>query len=444
MKQQFYPMQTGKSVAYVIKVALCLTLLIVLFFSPKANAQGLVFKNSFLQSGVAGQDAAVYRFPSVTTNVDALIKINGRSSSLVKLESIDLTNTGFDKSFQPQVSYNNGTTPTGTSDWWMEFTITFVNTITSLPVNVNSFDVTGLDIDGNADKINEWVCFYDHTSYTLENNSELQYGSVWEMVNSVSTLVGTKFNGPVKNYADIDTSATRVMTTTAYQSLNGMRLRTGGHSTGQSGASARMYSFWFKSFSYQLPVQSGLPVTLKSFTAKLENKKPVLSWISSKEENLSHYVLERSSDGRNYNEAALIFSNGTTNNESNYQFADNAVSANSKGIVYYRLRMVDMDGKYKYSETRLIRMGEAGKTMIIQAYPNPAINELRITVPATWQDKKVQFDIYTVGGQNMKRLSRSNAGQTEVMDISQLPAGSYIIRVSAESETATQQFVKSK
>lgn len=89
-------------------------------------------------------------------------------------------------------------------------------------------------------------------------------------------------------------------------------------------------------------------------------------------------------------------------------------------------------------------MGDAGKTMTIQAYPNPAINELRITVPATWQDKKVQFDIYTVSGQNMKRMSRSNAGQTEVMDISQLPAGSYIIRVSADSETATQQFVKSK
>lgn len=444
MKQQFYPMQTGKSVACVIKVALCFTLLNVFFFSPKANAQGLVFKNSFLQSGVAGQDAAVYRFPSVTTNVDALIKINGRSSSLVNLESIDLANTGFDKSFQPQVSYNYGTTPSGTSDWWMEFTITFVNATTGIPVNVNTFNVTGLDIDGNGDKINEWVCFYNHTSYTLENNSELQYGSVWEMVNSVSTLVGTKFNGPVRNYVDIDTSATTVMTTTSYQSLNGMRIRTGGHSTGQNSASARMYSFWFKSFSYQTPVQSGLPVILKSFTAKLENKKPVISWISYKEENLSHYVLERSSDGSNYNEAALIFSNGTTNNESNYQFADNAVSANSKGIVYYRLRMVDIDGKYKYSETRLVRMGEAGKTIAIQAYPNPAVNELRITVPASWQDKKVQYDIYTVSGQNMKRVSRSNAGQTEVMNISQLPAGSYIIRVSAESETATQQFVKSK
>lgn len=444
MKQQFYPMQAGKSVAYVIKVALCFTLLAVLFFSPKANAQGLVFKNSFLQSGIAGQDASVYRFPSVTTNVDALIRINGRSSSLVNLESIDLTNTGFDKSFQPQVSYNNGTTPSGTSDWWMEFTITFVNATTSVPVNVNSFDVTGMDIDGNGDKINEWVCFYNHTSYTLENNSELQYGSVWEMVNSLSTLVGTKFNGPVTNYVDIDTSATTVMTTAIYQNLNGMRLRTGGHSTGQSGASARMYSFWFKSFSYQSPVQSGLPVTLKSFTAKLENKKPVISWISSKEENLSHYVLERSSDGSNYNEAALIFSNGTSNNESNYQFADNAVGANSKGIFYYRLRMVDMDGKYKYSETRLVRMGDAGKTMTIQAYPNPAVDELRITVPAIWQDKKVQYDIYTVSGQSMKRVNRSNAGQTEVMDISQLPAGFYIIRVSADSETATHQFVKSK
>ncbi|MBC7915051.1 MAG: T9SS type A sorting domain-containing protein [Pyrinomonadaceae bacterium] len=445
MKRNYYPEQANKnSFAYLLRVTLLFTFLSTAMLLPEAKAQGLVFKNSILQSGVAGQVDAVYRFPAVTTNVDALVKISGRSSSLVTLVSIDLPGMGFEKSFQPKVSYNNGTTPVGISDWWMEFTITFVNSITSVPVNVNTFSLTALDIDGNADKINEWVTFYNHKTYTLENNTLLQYASVWELVSNISTLVGTQCTGPVTNFVDIDTAATSVMASASYQNMNGMRVRTGGHSTGQSGASDRMYSFWFKSFSYQAPIESGLPVNLKSFTATLDNKKPVMNWVSSVESNLSHYALERSVNGSDFSEIAIIFANENSTVDSKYGFTDNAVPAASKGIVYYRLRMVDMDTKYKYSETRLVRIGDAAKMVTIQAYPNPAINELRVTIPNSWQNKKVQYEIYSVSGQSIRRSARNNASQTEVMDISQLTAGSYIIKVFAENETATQQFVKSK
>lgn len=441
MQPLFYPKPAiRKSIASLVRVTLLLTLLCSAVLAPEANAQGLVFKNSYLFSGVAGQVDAVYRFPAVTTNVDALVKISGRSSSQVRLEAIDIPNMGFDKSFQPKVSYSNGTTPNGISDWWMEFTITFVNSVTNAPVNINTFSVSTLDLDGNADKINEWVAYYKHKSYTLEANTLVSAVSVWEL----SQVVGTKFSGPITNFLDIDTSSTSVMASAYYENLNGMRLRTGGHSIGQSTAADRMYSFWFKSFSFNTPIESKLPVTLKSFTATLDNKKPVISWVSSVENNLSHYVLERSVNGSDYSEIAVLFANGNSTIERNYGFTDNSVPAASKGIIYYRLKMVDMDTKAKYSETRLVRFGEAAKMVSIQAYPNPAINQLRITIPSNWQNKKVQYEIYSVAGQSIRRVNRNNAGQTETMDVSQLTAGSYIIKVIAENESATQQFVKSK
>lgn len=443
MKQNFYPKRaSGFSFAYVLKAMACFVLLSFAVLLPKAKAQGLVFKNSYLQSGTAGQVNAVYRFPSVTANVDALVKISGRSSSLVKLESIDLTGMGFDKAFQPKVSYNNGTTPNGVSDWWMEFSITFINAITGNPINVNTFSLTALDIDGNADRINEWISFYKHKSYTLESNTILQYGSVWELVNNLSTVVGTKFSGPVTNFVDIDTAATSVMASATYQNVDGLRIRTGGHSTGQSGASDRMYSFWFKSFTYQAPVESGLPVTLRSFTATLENKKPVMSWVSSTESNFSHYVVERSTSGSDYSDAAIVFANGNSSSDSKYSYTDNAVPASARGAVYYRLRLVDMDGKFKYSETRLVRLSDLAKAASIQVYPNPSINEIRISIPSNWQNKRVQYDIYTVNGQTVRSVSRTNASQTEVMNIAQLTSGSYIVKVVADGEVATQQFIK--
>lgn len=443
MKQQFYPGINRKNGFATLRKACLVTLVFLGALLPKAKAQQeLIFKNPSLQSGQAGQDNAIYQFTNVTAGVNALVKITGRSNALVKLVDIDLATTGFDKAFQPQVTYNNGTTPSGTSDWWMEFTISFVNSNNS-PANVSAFNITALDIDGNADKINEWVSFYGQKSYTLENNTQLQYASIWEMINSVNTVVGTRFNGPIANYTNIDTSATRVMATTTYQTVNTLRIRTGGHSTGSSGAADRMYSFWFKAFTYQKPVELGLPVTLKSFSVKLDNKKPMLSWVSSREENLSAYVIERSTDGSEYKDIAMVFANGTTELESRYSYQDNALPA-AKGILYYRLRMIDMDQKYRYSETRLVKFTEGAKSLSIQVYPNPAVNEVRVTIPASWQDKKVQYDIFNVSGQTVKRVARTNASQTEVMDISSLLSGTYIVRASAEGETITQQFVKSK
>lgn len=444
MKQQLYPRMS--SFASIIKGMIVVAFLTLPVLLPKVKAQGLVFKNSSLVSGTNGQVNAVYRFPQVTTNVDALVTITGRSSSLVTLAAIDLSNTGFDKAFQPQVTYNGGTTPNGTSDWWMEFSISFVTANTTNTVNVASFNVTGLDIDGNADKLNEWVGFYGLNTYTVENNSILQYGSIYEMVNSVNTAVGTKFVGPVTNFTNIDTAATSVMATVNYINKNNFKIRTGGHSTGSTGASDRMYAFWFKTFAFQTPVNLNLPVTLQSFSAKLENKKPVLNWISSVEQQLSHYVVERSTDGSQFNEAALVFANGTSSIANKYSFSDNAMASVNKGILYYRLKMVDADGKFTYSETRLVKMSTSAATtgIAIQAYPNPATNEIRVTLPASWQDKQIQYDIYAVNGQVMKSMNRPTASQTEVLNISSLPVGSYVIKVCAGTETATERFVKSK
>src|SRR5690606_17718906 len=113
------------------------------------------------------------RFPQVTSNVDALVTINGRSSSMVKLLSIDMSHVGHDKAFQPQVTWNNNTTPGGTTDWWMEFKITFVKAGTTTPAAVNSFDITAIDIDGNGDRLNEWVSFYDLKTSLFELNTLL-------------------------------------------------------------------------------------------------------------------------------------------------------------------------------------------------------------------------------------------------------------------------------
>lgn len=420
---------------------LLLLLWLLSFYALSAFSQELVFKNAELISGTDKQDGAIYRFATVNNKVDALVTISGRSSNNVNLISFDMDNVGHDKAFQPRVGYGNGNTPDGLTEWWMEFTISFVNTGTNSPASVDSFKVTGLDIDGNGQEINEWVCFYNNQTYMFENSTLLQGSNMMEYVNSVATVVGRKFVGPTENFVDIDTTATGVMVTNKYGATNSFKLRTGATSTAANGASNRMYSFWFKSFNYQEPNEFRLPLVLLDFNTTLINKKVSVNWTTGKEKELSHFVIERSTNGRDYTEAGIVVANGSSNVKINYSFADD-IKSDVKGILYYRLKMVDMDGSIQRSTVKLIRMGEQKVAMGISTFPNPVINELRVTVPASWQNSKLVLDVYNTNGQIVKQVTASKASQTEILNMNGLTAGVYFVKATSGGETAVQRVVK--
>jgi hypothetical protein len=416
---------------------------LMMIFGWSASAQELVFINPVLESGADGADGAVYRFSKVNSKIDALVKINARSSSLVRLVNIDLPATGHAKAFQPQVTYNNHNTPDGISDWWMEFSISFVLTGTNNAAVVDSFRTTALDIDGNNDKINEWVAFYNNKTYMFENNTQLISSNIWDIINLVNTVVGRKYVGPIQNFRDVDTSATSVMVTNSYENTNNFRIRTGGHSTGASGAADRMYSFWFRSFSYRAPVEFTLPLVLLNFDATLNNKKVALNWVTGKEKELSHFVIERSTNGVNYSEVGMVFATGNSDVKVNYSFAD-AINSQASGVLYYRLKMVDTDGKIQRSQVRLIRLGEQKENMSIATYPNPVTSELRITIPSSWQNKTISFDLFNANGQLVKHVVNTRASQTEMINVSDLNAGVYVVKASNGNEAAVQRIVKGK
>jgi hypothetical protein len=432
--------------SFLIK-AIIAVLLLIAAFSAAANAQTtsqeLVFKNGALQSGTTGADNAVYRFPSVMSGIDALVKINGRSSSMVQLVTIDLTTTGFDKAFQPQVTYgSNNTSPAGNTDWWMEFQITFVQAGTNTPVSVSAFNVTGLDIDGNNDKISEYQTYYGLKSYTLEDHTALKVSTIQELVNGLLTNVAKRFDGPVATCTGVDTSATADMTTNSYVGTNSFRIRTGAKSTGVSGAADRMYSLWFKSFIYEEGVVSFLPVTLINWNATFANNNIALKWTTTTEKNASHFIIERSFDGIEYSDIAMLFAAGNSDINTNYSYNDK-VPAGNNGIIYYRLKMVDMDGNYKTSDIKIVRIGKTTDGVKIIAYPNPVVNDVRITIPQNWQGKQVSYQLSNANGQVIKSYTVQNASQTEVIAMSQVPTGIYILRVISGNETAVQPVVKS-
>jgi hypothetical protein len=440
-----YPSSTGHVLPIHARQSSKKFILLILFIalailSFASGGGKLTFKNSTLISGTAGKDGAIYRFPQVDTDVDALIKIKGRSNSLVYLVTIDMVTSGFDKAWQPQVGYNKGSAP-GAADWYMEFEMTFVQKGTNTPVTFDEFDLSAIDIDGNGDKIREYVGFYGLSSYKLETPSILALSDLTGLVGGLTKVIGKRFDGPTLNFNNIDTNSTSVMTTTHYITTQTFSLRAGAVATGANGASERMYSFYFQDFTYNKPAQSTLPVTLKSFDAKLVSNKSVLNWVSAMEINFSHYTLQKSFDGKNFSDVTTIFSTGAQGTDFAYSYSESAAGA-SGGLIYYRLKMVDIDGAFKYSQVRILKTASVSAGITVSTYPNPVASELRITIPTQWQDQKVVYDMYSTSGKMVKRYVSNRASQTETLNVNDINAGSYVIRLSSGTESAVQQIVK--
>lgn len=420
-------------------VPLLLVLAVSICTSIQTFSQELVFKNPELDEGTAGQNGAVYRFPNVIAGVDALVEIKGRSSSSVVLESIDVPDEGWSKAFQPKLGRQGNLL--GILDWWMEFEIRFVKTGTDQTANVSKFDITAIDIDGDGLTIKEYMEFYKAKSCAIESVSSL-----------VSTFLGSgnngnekdyRLTGPLLNFLNIDTSGTSVMATAKFENKSSLKIRIGAKALGlgTSNAGMRFNSLWFRSFNYTAP--RTLPVKLTSFDAAMINKKVALTWSTSMEKDASHFVVERSQDGVNFTDAGIIFTEGNSELSRSYSFKD-PVSTSGKGILYYRLRIVDMDGQYEYSMIRLIKLGASDGKLELQAFPNPVVNDLRITIPEGWQNRQVVYELYTHDGQLLKRFIVKSANQTEVISMQQYQPGAYILKALNEKEIASQRIIKTR
>ncbi len=109
-----------------------------------------------------------------------------------------------------------------------------------------------------------------------------------------------------------------------------------------------------------------LPVELVNFTARQENEKVNLQWTTASENNNDYFIIQSSSDGEVFSDLDEIQGRGTTSFNTEYQTYD---LKPLYGDNYYRLKQVDFDGKFTFSEIRLVNF--EGKKTTINVFPNP-------------------------------------------------------------------------
>ncbi len=179
-----------------------------------------------------------------------------------------------------------------------------------------------------------------------------------------------------------------------------------------------------------------LPITLMYFTAKQNDSQVLLQWATASEKDNEYFSLEKSRDGRQFNEIGRVAGAGTSTAKLTYQFTDDFPFG---GTSYYRLKQVDLDGTFTYS--RIVAVNSE-VTAALRIYPNPVTqNELWVEATDAQADD-MRITIHNAVGQLL--LDRVYAYEPAVkVDLSALrrEPGLYIISVRRKSRIERQKLV---
>lgn len=178
---------------------------------------------------------------------------------------------------------------------------------------------------------------------------------------------------------------------------------------------------------------SPLPVNLTSFLVRLEDQKVQLDWETSSEMNNAYFEIERSADVKKFEKIGHVA--GQINSETlvQYSFTDENPLA---GTSYYRLRQVDLDGKFEFSKIRSVRNETTGTTNTITFGPNPT-DEI-ISFKGIKKGSKIAvIDVY---GNEKFATTQDNDSLEIQLDVEKYGRGLYLVKIFTDDNVEFRKF----
>jgi len=182
-----------------------------------------------------------------------------------------------------------------------------------------------------------------------------------------------------------------------------------------------------------------LSIELLSFSGKPVNGKNQLNWTSSKEDELLHYIVERSADARTFTAIGSVTGYNNGSNVNSYSFTD---PDSLQNIVYYRLRIADDNNKNKYS--RIIQLNGNNDEISFANVVNPFDRKIQFDILAA-SSGRVKMDLVNLqGGIEREREFNVDTGvnSLSIDDTNVLPAGVYILRIQFNNQVVHRKLVK--
>ena len=175
-----------------------------------------------------------------------------------------------------------------------------------------------------------------------------------------------------------------------------------------------------------------LPVTIIDFTATRSSNNVLLQWYATYETSFKEYEVQSGTDGIHFIKSGVI----TARNLANYSYVDNQLP--DANMVFYRLKMIDQDGKYAYSKIVSIRLNNNFSNAIV--FPNPVKNELKIQLKKLLPVSSTLRIIDMTGRVIRIQSISSNTGYI-IENVSGLSVGRYFIKIVSPKEVINSSFI---
>jgi len=189
----------------------------------------------------------------------------------------------------------------------------------------------------------------------------------------------------------------------------------------------------FMPLSTSCATNSPLPVNLVNFTIQKNDNIALLKWFTVTEQNGKEYQVERSPDGINFSNIGVVVSK---NNPAGSQYTFNDLLP-LRGSNFYRLKSIDTDNNYSYSDTRMLVFKPADNNVTI--YPVPAKDV--ITIENNLKGEKITITISDLSGRLMLRNVYPKNQQIKI-PVSNLPSGIYVLTIADNNSSVTNKIIK--
>lgn len=187
-----------------------------------------------------------------------------------------------------------------------------------------------------------------------------------------------------------------------------------------------------------------IPIELLSFEANAVGSRVELNWTTASEQNASRFDVERA----NVNSAGLssfikvdeVKALGNSATEADYSTIDRKVELGS--TYSYRLKMIDLNGEFKYSEEKLVTLTSNGLMSISEVKPNPVRDEANFDIYLE-NESNLTAELFDINGKSIKLVVNStmSKGNNQLkVDTKNLSNGTYTLVIRSGESVVTKQF----
>jgi fibronectin-binding autotransporter adhesin len=290
------------------------------------------------------------------------------------------------------------------------------------PSAAGTITISHVDNGGTAGGTSTFGASYSENSLTFDHRNNMYWAiSTFSLANAGTLSMRIQSLGGVSDYTKLNLSLAGGAATGSYSSPSG------NNSSPEVNRSLMSASDLNNTFYIASTSTNPLPVILTSFSALYNIGQAELRWITASEMNNSYFGIERSADGFNWTEIQRVKGHGNSSVIQYYSTIDQLTDMNPANVIYYRLKQVDFNGHFSFSDISVISVSST-LSSVLKAWPNPSSGTLNLS----WGNKEESFTVvlYDLYGRIiLDNVLTCKEDASIRLDLSALHPGNYFLTV---------------